>query len=380
MANPDVPPPYSRLEDTPPCYDPEKALAEFNALSSDEKAKVSVGVAQAASRDDAASHFEEAANAAAEAADKIDTMFVTLTAKLISLQDTEDFVKEFGGIKGDYRVVVSDSHDLAISIAQYAESFDDVVVKFCADDRLTVERRKEKIDEFIKKSEGIHKDAKAMEDRFTKLTDRFSVFVGSFSTWAKAREEADQEKIKQLLKEIGDIDEQLSKIQTAIYAISAALAVTLPVTGILAVVFLPAAPWIMGIGCVIAGVELGSLTGLLIAQNILLNDKRTKENQIKDLQDEISKIKAARTQLEEEGQADLLIFTSNIKAIAGIWNNVKNNATEIKKWLEDGAKDADVPEYMKLSLEKAVKVYSTMAQYLKNYANGVKTKVESFKA
>ena len=73
---------------------------------------------------------------------------------------------------------------------------------------------------------------------------------------------------------------------------------------------------------------------------VLLSQKATKEGQITDLQDEITKIKAARTQLEQRGQADLLTFTANIKAISGVWVNVQNDAREIHNWLQDGANDA----------------------------------------
>ena len=73
---------------------------------------------------------------------------------------------------------------------------------------------------------------------------------------------------------------------------------------------------------------------------VLLNEKRSKENQIRDLQDEISKLKAARTQLEQEGQADLLAFTTNIGAISNVWVNVQNDAQEVRKWLQDGASTA----------------------------------------
>ena len=65
-------PPYTRFADVPPNYDSDKALADFNALSSDQKKGLSVGVAKAVSRDDAAPQLEQAANAAADAAKKID--------------------------------------------------------------------------------------------------------------------------------------------------------------------------------------------------------------------------------------------------------------------------------------------------------------------
>ena len=107
------PPPYARFADVPPNYDPDKALADFNALSSEHKAKFSVGIAQAASKDDAISHFKEAANAAANAADQIDTMFILMTAKLMSLDDAQSFVDQFNVIKGvSVLQIQSQSHSI----------------------------------------------------------------------------------------------------------------------------------------------------------------------------------------------------------------------------------------------------------------------------
>ena len=93
------PPPYARFADVPPNYDTAKALADFHALSPEHKAKFSIGIAQAASQDDAITHFREAANAAASAAGQIDTMFILMTAKLMSLEDTQSFVDQFNTIK-----------------------------------------------------------------------------------------------------------------------------------------------------------------------------------------------------------------------------------------------------------------------------------------
>ena len=116
MAYPEselAPPPYSRFPDVPPNYDPDKALADFKALSSENKAKFTVGVARAASQNDAISHFKEAANAAANAADQIDTMFILMTAKLMSLDDAQSFVDQFNVIKGvSVLQIPSQSHSI----------------------------------------------------------------------------------------------------------------------------------------------------------------------------------------------------------------------------------------------------------------------------
>lgn len=84
-----------------------------------------------------------------------------------------------------------------------------------------------------------------MEEAFNGLKDEFSGFVGTFSTWAKKRESDDNEKIQQLYKDITELDKQISALDTAIAILGGTLAATLPVTGILAVLFPPLAPIIM---------------------------------------------------------------------------------------------------------------------------------------
>ncbi|KIJ91235.1 hypothetical protein K443DRAFT_14562 [Laccaria amethystina LaAM-08-1] len=367
-------PEYARYADAPPCYDPEKALKDFNALTPEQKGKLEIAVARVASSNEADQEFKKASASAATAVQTIDTLFVTLTAKLTSLSDTQNFLDEFKTIQQIFRGIVKDSHTLAITIAQYADSFDGIIVQFCADESVTVDERIAKIKIFIGKSESIKTDAGNMQKQFDGLKDRFSKFVGSFSDWSKLREEADQEEIKNLYDEIKKLDEKIKDIDTAMKVLAAALAATLPITGILAICFPPAAPFIMGAGCILAGLELTSLVGLAIAKNILLNEKLVKEHRIKDLQDEIIKIKATRTQLEKDGQVALMT-----SVIQNVWTKVLNDANYIQKWLEEGADNAKYPKYMKASLEEGVKVYNQMGKYLRGYADGVTKTVETFK-
>ena len=84
-----------------------------------------------------------------------------------------------------------------------------------------------------------------MENKFTALTDTFTDFVSSFKTWAVKREEDDEQKIKDLYEEIKELDKKINDINIAMIAIGTGLAATLPVTGILAWLFPPAAPFIM---------------------------------------------------------------------------------------------------------------------------------------
>lgn len=84
-----------------------------------------------------------------------------------------------------------------------------------------------------------------MTEGFTRLKDNFSQFVGSFSTWARDREGNVNETIKKIYEDIARIDASLNSINISMTAISATLAATLPITGILALLFPPAAPFII---------------------------------------------------------------------------------------------------------------------------------------
>jgi hypothetical protein len=61
----------------------------------------------------------------------------------------------------------------------------------------------------------------------------------------------------------------------------------------------------------------------------------SKNKEIARLQDELKTILATRQQLEDTGKADLQIFSTNITAIASIWQQAQLDAIEVRKWLED---------------------------------------------
>jgi hypothetical protein len=97
----------------------------------------------------------------------------------------------------------------------------------------------------LQKANSIKDDAGNMEKRFVELKDQFSKFVGSFSTWAKSREEADTQEIKDIYTHIAELDVHIANINTAMLILAGALAVTLPITGVLALCFAPVAPFII---------------------------------------------------------------------------------------------------------------------------------------
>ena len=72
---------------------------------------------------------------------------------------------------------------------------------------------------------------------------------------------------------------------------------------------------------------------------VLQNQIDGMNREIKDLQNETKTLQATRLQLEETGKKDLELFSDNIGALAMVWQAARNDAYQVKKWLEDGEED-----------------------------------------
>ncbi|KAJ7106884.1 hypothetical protein C8R43DRAFT_1140435 [Mycena crocata] len=324
----DIPPLYTLLAETPP-----------------DKAKFSKGIARAASREEA-----------------------KLKSKLLGLGfNDEKFVSTLGDIQQTFRDITADSHSLAIRIAQYAESFDKIIIKFCADSSISVEERRTKIKKFIEEADDFKLAASATKDNFTNLIDQFTGFASSFSHWAEAQEAADRTEIEALNKEIADITAKINELTKAMSAIGIVAGLTLLGTAILAVYF----PQFVIYGLALESIELVTVAGIAAGIADLMSKRSEKSAKLQTLAAEVNQIESARADLSKVGNDDLQIFQANVGLLGHIWEDVRADAVKIEEWLEKGADNAEYPEYMKDALEQGVQVYNMMAKYLDDYAHGV---------
>ncbi|KAJ7474816.1 hypothetical protein FB451DRAFT_1246687 [Mycena latifolia] len=357
----------------PPPYDPAKAMAYFDSLTADQKAKLSVGIMRAGSDPKVTPELEKTAIDAAKAVGNVDDMFITLRSTLARIGDTEKFLATFDTLKEKFRKVVSDSDTLSGDIGHYAESFDVLYIKMAVDPALSVEDRTKEITKFISEGNSIESRAETMRKRFEDLKDEFGDFTKSFSDWAKPREEADEKRITEIDERIRDIDQQLKAINIALTTIGATLALTLPITAILSALFPPAAPIIMTIGCSFAGLETGSLVGLTIARNNLTTEKDKLDDEKTTLAAQVKDIKKTRTELQATGDANLKTFIDNIEVLQGVWRHVRDDAQDILRWLNDGADPIKIKSvtYLETCLKYDIEIYKAMGKYLKTYQNAV---------
>ncbi|RPB19141.1 hypothetical protein L211DRAFT_853482 [Terfezia boudieri ATCC MYA-4762] len=205
--------------------------------------------------------------------------------------------------------------------------FEDKVLILATDEGQTVEDRIRRIDDFILKSESISEAAQGFAQTFNDIKSKLTDFTGSFSGWAKDKEQQDSNKLTMARGELAELNNKLSELQTAFIATASVAVASLPVTGILVILAGLFAPFVI-------------IGGLAVAQA------------------STAVTIALSTQITLQDCVFFLFIT-------------KNDCTKIIEWLQQGRQDADMPLYMKISLDQAAGVYKALAKFLQAYVNGL---------
>ncbi|KAI0704616.1 hypothetical protein C8Q76DRAFT_683636 [Earliella scabrosa] len=385
MTTIDQLPPYvwSEADLPPPSYDIQAAEKVVAQLPPEKLADLNRGVAEALSHEKAVPLLLTAAQDAVAATEGIESIFFSLTAKLAQVDsmglngNNPPFEPQLAAIRSDYRLVIARSHELAIDIASYGERFEDVIIPYCTSDEFTVEQKINKIKIFINTADRFSLAADNMANQFDGLKARFAALVTSFSGWAKDREEHDKARLEILKAELESLKNKLAKINTAIQALTVSLGITLGITGVVAKLSGPAAPVVMAVGAIIAGIELISVVGLVVGKYYVERDIKTTQKEIDEVAAELETITRTREELEKAGQNDLRTFNDHIGVLALVWRTAYSDAQDIKDWLQKGADKADEPKYLRSAADNAVSCYKSMARYLRAYANGVQPVADS---
>ncbi|CAA7262802.1 unnamed protein product [Cyclocybe aegerita] len=327
-------------------------------------------------------YLQKSAADAARACGNLEEIFLGLAVTLASIDAQNAHPKEgpftprLKDIHDSFRRTLHKSTDLAVVIAAYGLRFEKVIIPMCQDPRLTTKQREDKLGQFIKDAEKFKEKSEAMNKEFEDLKGTFGVFVGSFNHWSSDKEEqlskelteakAQLEKVKQELKRLEDFMKQM--FQGGMFSggwtnLMEIFAIVLS-TG--------AFPTILFSLGMLFGPGIGAMGLRMAIEN---RKKKVDEKQavVNHLEDKIGNIRKARERLNKIGEGDLAKFNANISVLSGFWQCAKNDAIEVREWLEGGAKDADIPEYMMVSLDGSIRVYERMAAYLRAYADGVQS-------
>ncbi|PNP43137.1 hypothetical protein TGAMA5MH_05070 [Trichoderma gamsii] len=247
--------------------------------------------------------------------------------------------------------------------------FDDIIIKFLADESLTLERRKELIQDYIDEAADYESRADDIKKSFQSLQGDMNTLVADFSTWAKQKEGDLEDEIQGLLDDIDELIKKIGRIEKALIG----LGVSASIVGALLLMSGPLGPFALIGGLIFIGASAAAIAGLAVELQKSKREIEKKNKEIADKEEQIRQIQAARLSLQELGEQQMEEFDENMLFIIGFWNVTKEDAFKAKEWLTKGGKRADMPEAMKENLEKGVKVYATMAIYLDMYAKGIRT-------
>lgn len=353
--------------------------ADRNPLKSDEhKRNFDLGVKKTITSqhevpDD---HLKEGASKAREASRKIDSAFESLVGRLAGIDNIYEppgggYSPKLKGFQERYRGIWERSKLFATDLAHQGKTFDEIVVKYCADPKNSVQQRRERIEGWITKTESIQESSLALEREFHNLTGDLQSFFHDFSSWAQPRVDELEKDIKKLKDKIEELKKEIEELNKALIGVLAG--------GIGGGFAIAIAGWWLGPiavigGLIVAGLSVFAALGIAIALGVKRDKLRDVEKSKEEKDKELKRITSAREQLEKLSNgtdSDIMEFRAGIQMISGVWQTALQDAREIKNYLDDADTDANQPTYMRQSLDEGVKIYNRMATYLYEYAKQV---------
>ncbi|RAK96625.1 uncharacterized protein BO80DRAFT_449085 [Aspergillus ibericus CBS 121593] len=351
-------------------------VEKIEPIANDEEAKAyTTGAVRTLVSDECIDYLRLASNAAVDASNEIERVFVDLQLKIaqIDLIHHSGFQGELIEHQRTYRRILTESRDLATDLAIHGDRFDLLIIPFCRDETIPTDVRKGIINGFISDMEKAQRDAREVEDRFDELRISFTSFVAKFTTWARDKEQELSEQFKQVLDELEELNEQLqSHINGLLVTAGVMGGATLVFS--LAFAFGPIGFFIAIGGLIATGVAGAAATAaLLVKKTRVEREIREKEAERDRLEGELEAIQQARTRLVDLGHHRLDVFRDNVNVLKSVWTNVAVDARIIAGWLDGSLVFVEWPPAMESSLVAGNSVYKTMAGYLKDYARGVST-------
>lgn len=309
---------------------------------------------------DSRDHLNWNAVRCARVCTRLEQDFVKITGKLADAVNKHprvgagDLESDFSQLASRYRELLDSSRRLAVRVATNARQFDSIVIPIVGDSNLSVERRREAIQEFIDKAEGLELQATQIKESFDRFLSDMTAFVGRFGSWANTVEAEIADEIQTLSDEIEKLKQKVKGLTSGLIGVG--VGGTTAALGILVTASLcagPAAPFIWGFGIAVGLGSVGAIIGQTIALSIYTNDISRKEREKGNLVKERENLQKTRSELVTLGTELREDVSNTIGIINQAWRYCQNDAVAIQDWLRQGATQADLPPYLTLALGRA---------------------------
>lgn len=326
----------------------------------DQQAAVKVEVAKALSSNENDEHLKTAADAAGAAVAKLQEMFDSLLHKLgpIDVKHKQNFVPKARALHEQFTHLVQSSKVMATKITDYGRQFDVEIMRFCANPERPLQDRQEKITQFIKEIETFSGDALGTKSTFDEFESAFAAFESSFSSWASGKEGPMNKDLDQATKKLHELQHRIEELSKEIKD---------------ATRHVRYATFIPFIGSIAGRLssEYHQLPELLADIEGASQETKETSNRIDSLKGQAGDIRATRSDIQDTGKVALARWRKNISETYQLWQHVLEDAIHIQDWVKNGAKYAEMPDYMIMCLDNKVGIYQGMAKYLEQYVQRV---------
>ncbi|KAI0059152.1 hypothetical protein BV25DRAFT_1918627 [Artomyces pyxidatus] len=287
-----------------------------------------------------------------------------------NLQD-QKFFPTWQGFRNQYISLLQSAKNQASAIAGYADEFNEGILVIVNDEDISTASKVAAIESFIAKSTSFQNASSALAIQFGVLASNLTEFTGTFANFAHNRSVADNNTITNLLKEIGQLQEEISDIEISMVALGFGMGATLLGSAAGLVFFPEFAPAILIGAAIIEGILAGAEIGLATAYAVDENKLGTMQGEVEALRADLSLIDAVQTSLNSTATNDIPTLTAHLSLFTGVWQDVASDCTKLIGWLQDGAADADMPDILVVWLDQASTIYNTMSTALTQYATQV---------
>jgi hypothetical protein len=296
-------------------------------------------VSRTLSSNDGVAYIRQTAKIATDSLKKTDTMFLSLSHRLTSIDaqftsvSAGAFAPGLVKIQKDWQSAVVKSRFLAMDISSYASRFASLIIPLIDDKSKDIQFKKDKLQEFIDKSASFVESSANLKADYNAILDDFTSFQARFSSWASEKSDELKSKACTCQGQLDTLKVRLSKTRVVLIGLASGTVAALPITGVAAACAGPAAPAVTVIGLVAAGLLDVAATVLAVQANRLSNEITTKQKEINSVNSQIEAIDKTRKELVQLGTADMLILQESIQSLNNFWSYTAGDARKIQNKL-----------------------------------------------
>ncbi|KHN96032.1 uncharacterized protein MAM_06137 [Metarhizium album ARSEF 1941] len=318
--------------------------------------------------------LKQGAEEATNAAQRLRRMFRELHDKVIEIDQIEvsgfePDMRKFQETGKEFESILSGSRAVATQISSFGTRLDKLIIPFVMDEELGLEDKKRVVRQFIDGAKGHEKSAKNVQTKLLSLQTRFISFVPRFDSWAQRKEGDLHESIRAIQRMLEFLQGELLKIEEKIRVVQGIMGLS----GALMLGALAGGPvgLILGIfGFIGVTASAAILVSYYRKRSDVQRQILAKENEIEEIRKEIQKIQDARAGITALRDEYLPTINDSIDILHSYWQRIIGDAQRLLEYLS-GAEDIEIPEYLDDYINEGIAVYSSIAEYIKDFARGI---------